>query len=204
MKKKDSEITVQEASALLGVTTRSVLNYIKSKEIEAIKVGKSWFIKKPSLDSFSKRYGFTREQAEVTPTKTAEIKIPNEQVNQSRENNETKFSVKNLRAFKLSKEILDKEKLQKLLSSCPAQSKILTHFHDAVSYLGAGYYAYNTEDKLRLYRKSREKLGSALALIYYSIDSIQNDSHIIDNIEGQLLPAYSSLIKRMDKKREKS
>lgn len=47
----ESEVTVGQAADFLGVTTRTVLNYIQAKEIEAIKVGKSWYIKTPSLDA---------------------------------------------------------------------------------------------------------------------------------------------------------
>jgi excisionase family DNA binding protein len=52
MGNKANEVTVEQASALLGVTSRSVINYIKTKEIEAIKVGKVWHINRASLDVF--------------------------------------------------------------------------------------------------------------------------------------------------------
>jgi excisionase family DNA binding protein len=52
------ETTVDEAAQELGVTARSVLNYIKTREIEALKVGKSWFINKASLDAFKQKHGF--------------------------------------------------------------------------------------------------------------------------------------------------
>ena len=59
MKKNNIELSVKEASEMLGVTTRSILNYIKAKEIMAVKVGKSWFIKEPSLIAFSKKYNLS-------------------------------------------------------------------------------------------------------------------------------------------------
>ena len=43
MSKINDDMSVLEVSELLGVTPRSVINYVKSKEIEGIKVGKSWF-----------------------------------------------------------------------------------------------------------------------------------------------------------------
>jgi len=45
MTKRNREASVQEAANHLGVTSRSILNYIREKEIEAIKVGKTWFSK---------------------------------------------------------------------------------------------------------------------------------------------------------------
>jgi hypothetical protein len=36
VKKVNNDLTISEASALLGVTPRSVINYVKSREIEGI------------------------------------------------------------------------------------------------------------------------------------------------------------------------
>lgn len=60
------EFTVSEAAEKLGVSARSIINYIKHKEIDAVKVGKSWFIKGPSLDAFTKRYRFPHK-SETAP-----------------------------------------------------------------------------------------------------------------------------------------
>lgn len=59
MKKINDDITVAEASEILGVTARSVINYVKSREIEGVKVGKSWFLKIASVESFKSRYSFS-------------------------------------------------------------------------------------------------------------------------------------------------
>jgi excisionase family DNA binding protein len=63
MKKRNDDITVTEASEILGVTTRSVINYVKSREIEGVKVGKSWFLKIASVESFKSRYSFSQQSA---------------------------------------------------------------------------------------------------------------------------------------------
>jgi excisionase family DNA binding protein len=59
-KHKKREITVEKAAEMLSVTPRSVINYIKSKDIEAVKVGKNWFIAKASIDAFSRKHGFNK------------------------------------------------------------------------------------------------------------------------------------------------
>ena len=63
MSKINDDMSVLEVSELLGVTPRSVINYVKSKEIEGIKVGKSWFLKRASVDSFKLRYSFSQQSA---------------------------------------------------------------------------------------------------------------------------------------------
>lgn len=78
MKRKVIDVTVQEAAQLLNVTPRSILNYIRAKELEAVKVGKVWYIKKPSLDTFSYRFGLKtgvdKEQAPIYPPPALRVK----------------------------------------------------------------------------------------------------------------------------------
>ena len=57
-KNKFIEINVKKTAAMLNVTDRSVLNFIKLKKIDAIKVGKEWFIDYASLLSFAQRYNY--------------------------------------------------------------------------------------------------------------------------------------------------
>ena len=60
MKDKRGDVTVSEAANSLGVTTRSVLNYIKAKEIDALKVGSLGTLKRPLLILFQKDLVFIR------------------------------------------------------------------------------------------------------------------------------------------------
>ena len=64
-KKQQKEATVEEAARLLAVSPRTVINYINTKQIEAIKVGKSWFIVLPSLEAFRQRYKLGPENAVI-------------------------------------------------------------------------------------------------------------------------------------------
>jgi len=77
MKKgKGKEASVDEASQVLDVTPRTVINYINSKEIEATKVGKSWFINRASLEAFKQRYklGLNAPPSQGEDSENAEIK----------------------------------------------------------------------------------------------------------------------------------
>ena len=46
------QIDVKKAASLIQVTERTILNLIKLRKFEAIKVGKEWFIDYPSFVSF--------------------------------------------------------------------------------------------------------------------------------------------------------
>lgn len=47
--RKSPEVSIMVASRWLGVTERTLLSYLKSKQIQAVKVGEDWFIKSESV-----------------------------------------------------------------------------------------------------------------------------------------------------------
>lgn len=115
VKKKEIDLTVQEAAKRLGVTSRSILNYINSKEIEAIKVGKSWFIRRASLDSFSNRYGIGVEVISGNFPKVSENEENSEKIEKvTKKAAELKYTVSDLKLFIKSKEILTELEIEKL------------------------------------------------------------------------------------------
>lgn len=57
-KTKKKELSVEAVALQLGVSERSIVNYLKTRRIEGIKVGKKWFIDSASVDVFAQRYGF--------------------------------------------------------------------------------------------------------------------------------------------------
>jgi excisionase family DNA binding protein len=56
VKKKGKEISVKKAAQSLNLSERTVLNFIKQKKLEAIKVGRDWFIDYASFVSFALKY----------------------------------------------------------------------------------------------------------------------------------------------------
>lgn len=58
LKKKGKELSVKKAAQLLNLSERTVLNFIKQKKIQAIKVGRDWFIDYASFISFSEKHEF--------------------------------------------------------------------------------------------------------------------------------------------------
>ena len=74
--------------------------------------------------------------------------------------------------------------------------------YSAIELLGAGYYSYEPRNKLKLYNQSRQKVGAILALVYFKPEEMVAFKKVINDIEDELLPAYSALIKRIDKKSE--
>ena len=123
-KGKGKEASVDEASQVLGVTPRSVINYINTKQIQAIKVGKSWFINRASLEAFKQRYklgevlppaqGRVSENAEEVEKGGSETgNFPENLARQKKKAN----PVHTLRLFQIAKETLHNINSKNLLPS---------------------------------------------------------------------------------------
>jgi len=208
MKNKNGDLTVGQASELLGVTPRSIINYINAKEIEAVKVGKSWFIRRASLDSFSMRFGIgkdkmpdsSHEKSEKSFRKDSES---SEKGSEKGERSKKTFSVKNLRLFVKAKDILGVLDFNNSETTTNTKNRLENLKLSAIELLGAGYYSYEPRNKMNLYNESRQKVGAILALSYFNLSDSGDYQKIIREIEDDLLPAYSALIKRMDRRNEK-
>ena len=214
-RKKNDEVTVTEASKFLGVTARTVLNYIQAKEIEAIKVGKSWYINAFSLDAFAQKYNIgikeqVREQTQErlsfppsAPLATQGYKESRQvKSRQRKDKGENSFSVKDLHAFKVATEVyLQLDAITALVGNVTIQEKMKELYYEAMEYIGAGYYSFESYNKKQLYNKSREKVGGILSLIYANQDEAFHKSppEVIKKIEDDLLPAFSGLIRKMDR-----
>jgi hypothetical protein len=109
-------------------------------------------------------------------------------------------SLSTLRLF----EILKLSLLEtKLLHSSENQEQLQNHFNnlklEAIELLGAGFYAYEFQHKKNYYNLSRQKISGLLSLMH----SFDPANTRIKTLEEDLLPAYSSLIKRLEITNEK-
>lgn len=204
--KQIPELTVSEAAELLDVSTRTIINYIQGKELEATKVGKSWYIKTPSFDAFCQRYKFkfsSRKIAPPLPDETIDSSARTSQKENFSEKGQRKkkrevYSITQLRLFELCHDILGKLSTSTLeITTATIQNRITELKEDAVELLGAGCYSYSKKDKQRLYQMSREKVGAIISLYYFD-QGPNSPPSIIKSLEEDLLPAYSALIRKME------
>lgn len=208
-KKKPNELTVEEAAGILGVTPRSVINYVRAKEFEAIKVGKTWFINRPSFDVFKQRYGFKASPTEISVSVPENLEQTvaisgNFSKNVGRGPKRKVYPVHSLRLFQLAKAILKELEINKISGPNPGpKEKLYTMKLEALEFLGAGFYAYEPKLKKELYNRSREKVGGMLSIIYFYHESGKLPVGV-DQIEEELLPAFSALIRRIEKKHERT
>ena len=171
------EISLEEAVSLTGRSERTVRSYIKKKKLLATKVGGKWFV---DLESTRKLVGNIPENTDD---------------NSGLPSGSSDFGVENLVCFRLASEVFNMPVWSDRENSfwSDLESAKNRFFYS----LGAGYYSYGNV-KLRHYSEARAALGGAIALVCATGPrSVKAD---IRCVEQKLIPALTSLIKKMERK----
>ncbi len=210
-KRNQKETTVEEASRLLAVTPRTIINYINTKQIEAIKVGKSWFISMPSLEAFKQRYNLGAEPTIIEKSEQRDFqenKISEKHKTSGKPDQPRRKSnpVSTLRLFQMARETLKETDATELFDK--NDTALLSKFHnlkmDAIELIGAGFYSFDNKLKARLYDHSRAKVGGMLSLFYFYTNHANDIPSKIRRLEEDLMPAFSSLIRKIEIKTDRS
>lgn len=191
--KNIAQISVTDAAVALGVSERSVINYIRTREIDAVKVGKKWHVNRASLDAFQQRYGFQpvaedSHQPVTPPIPAIATKS---------------LSLPGLRCFQLCKIAFEMPKWNPLeVEDNPLKERLLALRHKALESLGSGYHSFHPLRKSQYYEGSRSAVGAILAQLQSGNEAfVASWSAEIAFLEHQLLPAYSSLIKKIERRK---
>jgi excisionase family DNA binding protein len=201
------EVSVDTAAKSLGVSERMVLNYIKARQIKALRVGKRWFVDLASLEAFRQASGLTEREPQAI-SETSEIseisetlpKLPEATGSEHPPRPRRASSGKNLdglACYRLCLEAFrmpmwgEADKLRYGHRLRDLQGAILEQ-------LGSGFYSYGAE-KRAYYDRSRGLIGAALALVYSDPDARLRWASDVAFLEGDVLPAFASLIKKIER-----
>jgi len=181
---------------MLGISSRSVLNYIKAREIDAIKVGKQWHVELASVEVFKQSHGFKE-------TPDAEVEQKAETVDEPREAVSKCQKLSNLRCYQIAKKAFSMPKWTPIsIDDSRLQGRLVTLRNTALESLGAGFYSFHSATKARHYEQSRNAVGAILAQLQAESDEFVGSwREEIDCLEKELLPAYSSLIKKIERRK---
>ena len=200
------EMGVEEASNLLGVSERTMLNYIKLKQIKAVKVGKRWFIDRISCEAFGKgKTKIVTPSEKNTKENTIQQAIPptKEATNLSSTpypslgNKQERKTIKSLACYRLALTTF-KMPMWQISDNNPYTQQLTTFRYQILEHLGAGYCSFGT-GKRHHYDQSRGIIGSVLALIYSDEKVATLFEKDLSFLENDLLLAFTSLIRKIEK-----
>lgn len=180
------QISVKEASIRLQLTERSVLNFIKQRRIDAVKVGKEWFVDYSSFVAFRQRYQLKEF---VEPTEIKEVAV-------SKEN---RMSLASLRVFHHSSQLFESENFRKNPTQ-DFEKRIRELSFFSIENLGAGFHSFGTVLKLKHYNQARGYLGAILALLFQNEERRLMWKKEIEEIETHILPAFGALLRKIEKR----
>ncbi len=209
------QIDVKKAAALIQVTERTILNLIKLRKFEAIKVGKEWFIDYASFVSFIHRYKYQKNiqvESELNSSSAgSSVQDAKTQLNQlldrlnapvkkSDHSVETRgkkniYNLSSLRVYELVEQVFSEK-----LTDSKINERFKNHIYSVIENIGSGYYSYNQEVKIISYVEARKKLGALLALIQSNEQQKNEWQKEILTIEVDVLSALGALTRKLEKK----
>jgi len=229
LKKKGKEISVKIAAQKLNLTERTILNFIKQKKLEAIKVGRDWFIDYASFVSFALKYdipiseksdGFSEkfgnlpkdseknadfseisERFDVS-SKTFPKDSEKMEVLSEKPNLKRANHITSLRVYELSKHIFSNHNFQ-FNPENKIEERLIELSLQTLERIGSGFYAYSWDEKKVYYARARSSAGALMALISSRGPVLQKWHKEGHELEEVLIPALGALIKIIEKKSNK-
>lgn len=185
------EVSVRWTANRLGVSERSVLNYIKAGTLRAQKIRRDWLIDRASVDALAATYGFPANQVPV-PTEIAVPQIPEPHDSRTKSRSE-QAPIHTLHSFRVALTCFSSARWS-TLSETDSLSKQLQKLRlDFFSEIGAGYYCSGRE-KIDHYSKARGSVGGILSLLQCSKDTEAQWNSEIGSLSSDLMPALGALI----------
>ncbi len=220
------EVSVAWAAKRIRCSERSILYYLKERKLDGIKVGKSWFIDRASVEAHCTRYGIAEPEDMKIPDPPSDSDIIAVEIQASaapsQENSTEQSSPSNipsntsstgyngkrrrppkpittLNVYKLFEQAI--REAQSSLNQDekdPCMERIFNLQLSALEGLGGGYYSQNRDIKLKKYSEARSCIGAILSILHSCCNITERMKGYIKQIEEEVLPALSALIRYIE------
>ncbi|MBX3039652.1 MAG: hypothetical protein KF789_02950 [Bdellovibrionaceae bacterium] len=195
---RSPEVSSEDAARWLGITTRSLLSYLKAKQIEGVKVGDDWFVKSQSVLRL-RPVGIPLPEVILPELENPLSRHQHEK--QNKKNGSAWQFKKGLRRSprRLNCFVLLQESLGLLKSLKSEMSEDIFQFFKSEilalgDELGAGYYSFGLS-KRKLYARARIRAGRMVSRSLL-VDSPQGFSMSL----CQTVEAVTYLCRKMERK----
>lgn len=144
------------------------------------------------MDAFIIRYGFSPEAPQSPSLGSEVLKEPRETLPQY-------STLPQLHLFQLCREAFASCDWEQGLSA-QAQDRIQNLKSRVLEEIGAGFHSFGVQRKSHHYNTARALIGAMLAILHSQEGSVQIMPTIL-LLEKKLLPAFSALLKKIEKRK---
>ena len=180
------DLSLQEAAEFMDRSVRQIRYLIQKGTLPAHKVDGKWRIPKDTVMLTAKGQKARQHKQEKAARVAEDVLAPKEKKG-------AHYSVKDLRAFGIAKSLYHKA-LETLDEHHPAPALLL----EALMQLGCGCHAYRPTEKVNCFSLAREKTCRACMHLLVGLPA---QEELADQLEQELIPMISGLIRRVEAKR---
>ena len=199
------EISLADACRILGLSEKTVRQQIKLKKIQAVKVGKSWFIDQKSVEDFaSKQTARTLaapfaepNQAAAKPGRRGQKTLLQTEAQAGAPSARSGLTaIHDLACYRLVVAAVEQFKQP----AAPAErGYVEEHCREALHQLGAGFYNFGHAKRIH-YERARAALGGVIAVLSADAATSQQYERALLFCERDVLPAFGALMRKLERK----
>jgi len=200
------EISLADACRILGLSEKTVRQQIKLKNIQAVKVGKSWFIDQKSVEEFATRQAARPQALALAEQNQAGVKRGRGSPKIPSPSTETEAVAKversglavihDLACYRLVVAAVEQFKQ----AAAPAEAGYVEqHCREALHQLGAGFYNFGYAKRIH-YERARAALGGVIAVLSADAATSQQYERALLFCERDVLPAFGALMRKLERK----
>jgi hypothetical protein len=181
------DLSLVDASRLLGKTPRQVRYMIKQGRLKARKDGVRWVISDADLP-------LSDAQRRAQAKKAQELReIVEGALGPHLRSGKRTYGVRDLQAFVQGRAVY-KDAIANLGDGHPAAVSLLSTLVST----SQGCYRYHDRDKLDAYRTAREESARAIAMLL--VDDHPKAEGLAESLEREVIPALTGLIRKAERK----
>jgi hypothetical protein len=183
------ELSLQQTDDILGKTRRQVLYMIDQGRLPDKKVGGRWVVDRADLQVDAEMKQRTSQKQERFKAVIEDALSPGR---------ERRYTLRDLKAVQLSTPIYSQP-----AARGPAWEKVTTYMRECLDQLALGCYRYDRQEKTAAYRAARDAASLACMELLLRTATGQQEP-LLDAIEQELMPAFAGLLRRNERRLERS
>lgn len=179
------DLSLEEASAILGKTRRQVLYLIKQERLAAKKLGGRWFIDRADLQLDDDMRQRSTQRQDRLKAVVEDALAPG---------HTRRYTLRDLKAVQMAMPIY-----RDLAARGNGSEQAAMHMRQCLDHLALGCHRYDQREKTTAYRAARDA-ASLAAMELLLGQKTEAEDPLLRSIEQELMPAFAGLLRRSERR----